>query len=85
MKKEIDFNKNEEPILHKVTYSDREEVIIDNTGKLEGTIALINELKASGEWQRFNEMLERNRAEKKAQEQLFNNLLLIIKNKTVIK
>ncbi|MDM1517208.1 hypothetical protein HX089_12505 [Myroides odoratimimus] len=66
MKKEIDFNKNEEPILHKVTYSDREEVIIDNTGKLEGTIALINELKASGEWQRFNEMLERNRAEKKA-------------------
>ncbi|AJA68299.1 hypothetical protein HX045_02200 [Myroides odoratimimus] len=68
MKKEIDFNKNEEPILHKVTYSDREEVIIDNTGKLEGTIALINELKASGEWQRFNEMLERNRAEKKAQE-----------------
>ncbi|MDM1518712.1 hypothetical protein [Myroides odoratimimus] len=65
MKKEIDFNKNEEPILHKVTYSDREEVIIDNTGKLEGTIALINELKASGEWQRFNEMLERNRAEKK--------------------
>ena len=68
MKKEIDLNKNEEPILHKVTYSDREEVIIDNTGKLEGTIALINELKASGEWQRFNEMLERNRAEKKAQE-----------------
>ena len=68
MKKEIDFNKNEEPIWQKVTYSDTEEGIIDNTGKLEGTIALINELKASGEWQRFNEMLERNRAEKKAQE-----------------
>lgn len=51
-----------------ITYSDREEIIIDNTGKLEGTIALINELKASGEWQRFNEMLERNRTDKRAQE-----------------
>ncbi|WP_240180947.1 hypothetical protein [Myroides odoratimimus] len=59
---------SEEPILHKVTYSDREEVIIYNTGKVEAANKLFKELKASGEWQRFNEMLERNIVEKKAQE-----------------
>ncbi|WP_121965628.1 hypothetical protein [Myroides sp. N17-2] len=68
MKKEINFNDREDDNTPTITYSDREEVIIDNTGKVEAAIALINELKASGEWQRFNEMLERNRTEKRAKE-----------------
>ncbi|AJH13223.1 hypothetical protein [Myroides profundi] len=68
MKKEIYFNENEEPILHKVTYSDREEVIIDNTGKLEDTKILVAKLKAKGAFERLNKLIEQTRAEKKAQE-----------------
>lgn len=67
MKKRIYFNENEEPILHKVTYSDREEVIIDNTGKLEDTKILVAELKAKGAFERLNKLIEETRAEKKAQ------------------
>lgn len=59
---------SEEPILHKVTYSDREEVIIDNTGKLEDTKILVAELKAKGAFERLNKLIEQTRAEKKAQE-----------------
>jgi len=59
---------SEEPILHKITYSDREEVIIDNTGKLEDTKILVAELKAKGAFERLNKLIEQTRAEKKAQE-----------------
>ncbi|MDM1360592.1 hypothetical protein [Myroides marinus] len=49
---------------NQIIYSNKDINVTDKTGKVEDAIALINELKTSGEWQRFNAMLDKKRADR---------------------
>lgn len=62
MRKEINLKNREEANTPTITYSDREEVIIDNTGKLEDMKILVAELKANGAFERLNKLIEQTRA-----------------------